>query len=716
MKIIVNMKYVCTALTGILLAGQAVASNDDLGRAMENFRRATEQARNDAPGYAQDSTNDLLGGLGGIMDLLAGLNNGAAAGELDVDEMQQQVSAFSTGLLGSIEGIQKQAETAALAERQCNPKVMALHNDLLTCVDQNNFDQVQAILEGMKEFASSHPTSNAEVIQKACLKARELKFYPLIELMLLNAGHVVDRRDHATGLITSFFVKASACQDNECIEYMLKSKVQFAAGDLETALYNACGKCNLPMMQLLMNGFEENGFRAATFGFSDFLGQLEPFLTEERGREAKLYLVRNADRQFGVGDFDLDYYLSALFDLAKETGEIHLLEACLSRDRFGPIPYPDQYAIHNLYCKFMDKTNEQGFTAMANNTLLMNVLLNRTVNQSRLSEDHVAAIMRRAGEYGLVDFIRSMVERDARFVRPTEANLRAALNQATINRRQAVIDYLQPLLPAPAPAPIAVQHAVLRANNYDVGGCLGIHNYATAPVTVEESKNKSIRLLDAVLAKVTDKCMLLKDEDGVFPETYLDFDTASLELGDWIDAFVPEAERQKARNAAFFKLESDVDYEKVLTLVVNYLNSYHPEGIELWIAAFIRESISAYSGGNGVSCDRGIRERVAVGLRGIDAELDKLFVQVEGPAMMANTIKKWNPAGNSAEVARHLMEGGLPADAMAEDAVELFIRLFSTDVKDNGLSMDDFADAMEAISEGIRENFEQISAALRKAN
>lgn len=590
---------------------------------------------------------------------------------------------------------------------RAKPVVMKLHENLIAAVAQNAPDKVRSILDDMEEFAFSDVIANMEIIQKVCHQARQAKFYPLIELIL--------QRKYVICPIETFFNHTLNYQDTECIDYLLNSKLRLGltARELEDALYDACSKCNLSMIKVLMNGFERYGLKAELLGLMSFLDQLKPFTNEVRGKEAKLYLIRNADRQFGVNSFEFDIYLKALWDLALDSGEINLLEDLLSRNRNGENLSPDQNTMNTLYDYSIRKVNQQGFTAMVNNTPLMNVFLNRTENQARLSSYNLSEIMRRAGEYGLIDFIRSMVERDARYSRPSEEDLRGALDQAEIHGHQVVVDYLRPLILAEE---VNLYHdQVNLANNYDVGGCLGVHNYASAPVRTEkEFEHKSIRLLDAVLTKVNEKCELLKDKDGKFPEGYLDFNAVSVELSNWIDTFVPESDRQIARNAAFFRLASDAEYELVLTLVVNYLKFYHQEGIELWIAAFIRESISAYNGESGVSCDRGIRERVVVGLRRIDAELDKLFVQVEGPALMANSIKKWNPVGNPAEVARHLLKGGLNASASAEEASTLFIQLLLSDVKANGLSMNDYEEAINAISDGILGNFEKISVELKR--
>jgi hypothetical protein len=705
MNSLIKSKYISTALVSLVLCGSAFASeqnpdgNDPSKKAINPLFSA---AMAQTPEFAMEEMGDFIGLLSGILDMTNQTGNLPQDPDAFQAHLAGMTANFESKMGASVARMTQAAEQAAEKELLANPDIKQMHQRLMAAVECNSAEEVLAILDALKTYASKKEMAVTDVINKAAMKAKENNNYPLLECILVKTNSEMGGM-YLSSIGTGILVRASRDAELECMRFLLNSKIAFKASDVETVLYYASSQCNLDMIQLAMNYFESKGLKAEMFGLKSFCVQAASHQDKVLAKRAHRYILVNADKQFGVGPFDIDYYFQHLVLLAQEFGEMQLLEALLNRPaNDGPSSYDLDNAITSNILR-------QNVVANLANTPLMNLFFNRTAIQSRPSDYTISAVMRASAQNGCVDFIRSMVDRDATFIRPTNEDLVSAYREAVALNQVAVMAYLRPLIPADdEPAAIYIPGLNPR---YDVGGCLGVHNYANAPVKVEGSQHASVKLLDAVWDHLSAKCKLLETQKEYVPLT---FDGACADVNDWITSFVPEEEQKTARDAAFHRLISDKDYEDVLTLVVNYLNAYHPEGIEVWITAFIRESITAYNSENSVSCDRGIRERVSVGLRKIDAELDKIFVQVEGPVLMTNTIKKWNPSGEPEKVAALLVGAGISPEAEAEDAAALFRQLFASDVKANGLSMDDYQDVMDVISEGILAYYTNIKAQFKK--
>ncbi len=138
------------------------------------------------------------------------------------------------------------------------------------------------------------------------------------------------------------------------------------------------------------------------------------------------------------------------------------------------------------------------------------------------------------------------------------------------------------------------------------------------------------------------------------------------------------------------RLGSDAGYERLLSLAVSFIQEFHLGGLQQWIEGFVRESMEAYRGRiNPTSCTKGIGERVFLGFRGMDHELDGLFAQPEGSVMMNMWLKTWNveDAGDEAKrrLAQQLMTSGVTAESTAADAANAFREIAIAKLTEHGL-------------------------------
>ncbi len=141
------------------------------------------------------------------------------------------------------------------------------------------------------------------------------------------------------------------------------------------------------------------------------------------------------------------------------------------------------------------------------------------------------------------------------------------------------------------------------------------------------------------------------------------------------------------------RLGSDFDYENQLRLAVTFIQKFGSDSVEQWIHGFVRESIEAYRNStNSTSCNKGIRERIATGFRRVDDELDKLFVQVEGPMLMRNWLKTWDLQDIKDEakpkLAEQLKAKGVNEKSSVEEVVEAFRKIAAEQLAANRLQDD----------------------------
>ncbi|MBX9804424.1 MAG: hypothetical protein K2Y18_01575 [Alphaproteobacteria bacterium] len=250
-----------------------------------------------------------------------------------------------------------------------------------------------------------------------------------------------------------------------------------------------------------------------------------------------------------------------------------------------------------------------------------------------------------------------------------------------------------------------------------------VHEYADAPVRTSPTQmHASMKLNDAIFQNMKDRCKARA-------VTLLAYPAVALAIEKAIDQFYPLVAEEgrpcytkefveKAKKAAFSKLASDQDFEESLCLTVTFIQNFCPDCMEMWIHGFINESITAYtSSEDGTSCGRGIRERVATGLRNVDKELDALFMQVEGPKLVQTFLNQWNPAGKARETARVLMLHGLTLEHTAEQAVGIFEAMLERICTGNNVApeaIEDYEELKEIISGGIVHYYEAIKAGMRE--
>lgn len=246
--------------------------------------------------------------------------------------------------------------------------------------------------------------------------------------------------------------------------------------------------------------------------------------------------------------------------------------------------------------------------------------------------------------------------------------------------------------------------------HYTGGGALEIHNYAQTAVSSKPTSdiNQDTEHKPLIVAIFDHMSSQIKGN-------LLSYSEAAKIMNDAIQRHIPSDRQEEAREVAFFRLESDIDYEQQICLVITFLQQEHPESIGLWIHGFVEESINAYSAGNRISCTKGIKERSATGLRGIDKTLDSLFAQAEGPVFIKNFyIPLWNIDSNISQVVQLLKEGGLTTEHTASEAAEIFKQVFTKQLIDYGQSPDSFYDEMTYLAEMIESGYEQIQKEMRK--
>ncbi|MCX7342552.1 MAG: ankyrin repeat domain-containing protein, partial [Proteobacteria bacterium] len=107
-----------------------------------------------------------------------------------------------------------------------------------------------------------------------------------------------------------------------------------------------------------------------------------------------------------------------------------------------------------------------------------------------------------------------------------------------------------------------------------------------------------------------------------------DLENTKLIVDKGIEEHIKVEQQTKAKEAMGRLTATD---QPLLQLVISFMLKVHPSSLQQWIKGFIEESITAYiNSTTGTSCTKGIKERIATGLRGIDPELDGLFAKPEG--------------------------------------------------------------------------------------
>lgn len=300
--------------------------------------------------------------------------------------------------------------------------------------------------------------------------------------------------------------------------------------------------------------------------------------------------------------------------------------------------------------------------------VIVEFLLNRPAGHLRPNQASIINAYREAVAGEQVDTLRSD-DYEYLFCKQrlsSDQNLIMDKYRRSINSGfSGIIRLLEPLVPE-----VERQNQRGTRISGDVGLAHEIHNYAHTNVKVDADDllnvkpAKPVKLIDAVWENITNRLSMT-------------YDKAKKVIEDAIKEFIPKAQQTLAREAAFFRLKSDTDYEKEIVTAVDFIQKFHKEKLQQWLEGFVRESIEAYKNStSSTSCSKGIKERIATGFRGIDTELDKLFKQAEAPLLIINWLKAWNLLeirdGAKQELAKLLKAKGVNDKSTASEAAKVF--------------------------------------------
>lgn len=226
------------------------------------------------------------------------------------------------------------------------------------------------------------------------------------------------------------------------------------------------------------------------------------------------------------------------------------------------------------------------------------------------------------------------------------------------------------------------------------GGAFEVHDYADTLVQGAAgaacASPQEKKLNDAVLEAVQQRLAQKK----IKPVSYKN---AMEHIRNILKTQYQGKELTSAEKAIIDGLEGDrnAKYRQELQDVYNFMWLFHKNKMELWMSQFIGESIKAYEGRtNPTSCLKGIQERIVLGLRGIDDELDQMFAQPEGANLLQRSLDRLNIiAGNPQErernakfVAERLVEEGYTLETTPKEAGKMIMRFVHKQLKESKLS------------------------------
>ena len=354
--------------------------------------------------------------------------------------------------------------------------------------------------------------------------------------------------------------------------------------------------------------------------------------------------------------------------------------------------------------------------------VLVEWLLNRPAGQLRPDQEGINWALFEAIDH--IEIFELLLNRPARQIRPDQVGIIAAYRQAVAQHRVAIIERLEALPADLLPrAIIQEQRPVAAAGNQPVrGAAFEVHDFAdarvqTSGVATSSSASsaaasnppgapKEMKLIDAVFENIESRLNGIK---------LISYTNVRNIIDAAINSIIPPDQQDLAKQAAVYHLRSDGAYEKDLCLVVSFIQKFHSDKMQLWIGGFVTESIQAYQNSrNPTSCTKGIRERVATGLRGIDPELDKLFAQAEGPMLFKNWLKTWDlhdiKGGTEKELAKQLKAKGINGKSGVDEVVVAFRAIAIEQLKTNGLENNQVLQKdVEVYAESmIGENYETV--------
>ncbi len=389
------------------------------------------------------------------------------------------------------------------------------------------------------------------------------------------------------------------------------------------------------------------------------------------------------------------------------------------QDLHGPVvtEWVDQFAAVNQYFINLElvSATDQGLQDVVDE------LLGRPDGQLKPDQIGINAALGRAatnGQLSIAGFLLSHPQ-----LRPDQRGLNLALRSAADAGNQNIVELflntpcgdLRPsrrcisrtervrrslyLAPAEGPHQLPRIARTLLATIYEHGGrgmTHEIHDYSgtlVIPTSTPEDGDRasttgeartdfapiSATLYDAVLENIRKRTC---------DQVLTDWKNSKLIIDKGIEEHIKIEQQTQAKEAMGRLTATD---QPLLQLVISFILKVHPSSLQQWIKGFIEESITAYiDSTSGTSCTKGIKERIATGLRGIDHELDGLFAQPEGRLLFGNWLKTWNLSdvkdGTKPELARQLIGKGVTAESSPEDAAKAFREIANEELKEQGLT------------------------------
>lgn len=168
---------------------------------------------------------------------------------------------------------------------------------------------------------------------------------------------------------------------------------------------------------------------------------------------------------------------------------------------------------------------------------------------------------------------------------------------------------------------------------------------------------------------------------------------------------------ENKHSASIKKIENLLNSESMSQFgsVIMFLEKYHNDYIETWIKGFIGESIDQHS------CDAGVLERIATGLRGIeDNDLNKIFLQAEGPQLLRVFLREGMNIFSNDEISKCnvnrivkvLKSKGLTVNSKENEVREYLCEYMKESIIAFGLDPDEYFNNAEPIIDIIMDCYD----------
>ncbi|HQS83994.1 MAG: hypothetical protein B7Y25_03565 [Alphaproteobacteria bacterium 16-39-46] len=158
------------------------------------------------------------------------------------------------------------------------------------------------------------------------------------------------------------------------------------------------------------------------------------------------------------------------------------------------------------------------------------------------------------------------------------------------------------------------------ATQRDQAASMEVHDYA-------RSVQKGMSLHDAVLGLIDLK---LQEKESLLgsPLILISYEEALQEIESWIrnEKNVPLGKQANAFRAIKKGLEEVPNAKRHFSKVFTFMK-FNSDKMEIWMNGFVGESLSAYETKD--SCSPGIEERIVMGVRGVNDEIDLMFKKAE---------------------------------------------------------------------------------------